>query len=172
MVRRWLVPRIGVARTTTLLCVADSWSLSANCGAHAPYAYWSCQPFTLQGEQEKYIGSAGKRNGSRGDDGDYARLLADDGGFDEHCRLGDGYYGVWETIGRGDMARVDGGRWKLEWLTMMIRRMATAMRCTAMRTRRRQKQSRARGQQDGSTAAQQCIQYLINGLGDSQPSSE
>lgn len=25
----------------TLLWVAESWSLSANCGAHAEYAYWA-----------------------------------------------------------------------------------------------------------------------------------
>jgi hypothetical protein len=59
----------------TLLWVAESWSLSANCGAQAEYAYWEASVCITAGWTWTYVGSTGQRNGGRSDDRHDPRLL-------------------------------------------------------------------------------------------------
>jgi hypothetical protein len=59
----------------TLLWVAESWSLSANCGAHAEYAYWELSVCINATRTGTYIGSTCQRNGGRGDNRYDPRLL-------------------------------------------------------------------------------------------------
>lgn len=59
----------------TLLCVAESWSLSANCGAQAEYAYCRGSVDVVDMRPQTYVCSTCQRNGCGSNDGHNARLL-------------------------------------------------------------------------------------------------
>lgn len=58
-----------------LLWVVESCSLSANCGAHAEYAYCEASVLGDDSWTQTYICSTCQRNGRRSDDRDDPRLL-------------------------------------------------------------------------------------------------